>query len=129
MHGDSSSLLVPSLDKKTVFTDCGSVVVYTGTVPGVTQPTRLVFVQRHQADPAAKYVQPAKINYPAIAAALASEGCDAVVGVASVGALQADTPLGELSVPEDFYCPWDIRSGFDDYTSHTVPGTHACYWW
>jgi hypothetical protein len=40
-----------------------------------------------------------------------SQGCDVVLGVCSVGALHADMPPGTLVVPDDFFCPHDVRRG------------------
>ena len=124
LHASTEGSALHGLTRKVVTAPGASpVVVHCGTVQGAAEPTRLVFVQRHQADPTTEYVQPAKIDYASIAAALAQEGCQAVLGVCSVGALHADTALGTLVVPDDFWCPWDLRSAFDDYRSHFVPGT------
>ena len=122
LHAGEGGFLA-GLTRKEIRTPEGHcVIVRTGELPGAATPTRLVFVQRHQADPSKDYVQPAKIHYAAIADALVAEGCSVVVGVCSVGALHSTTPLGSLSVPGDFWCPWDLRSGYDDYRSHFVPG-------
>lgn len=50
-------------------------------------------------------------------------GATNVVGLCSVGALHQHTALGSIIVPDDFWCPYDLRSGFDDARSHISPGT------
>lgn len=122
--GAVRSLIASLGEKRVVHTPHGAVRVSRGTVGTTSGELRVVFVQRHGADPAAAYTQPAEVNYAAIAAALASEGCHAVVGVASVGALSHRNPLGSLLVPDDFFCPWDIRTGTPTKRAHVMPGYH-----
>ena len=91
-----SGLLKTKLAALQRLTECrvetvhGAVVLRLGELPAL-QPSgeavRLVFVQRHDARPSREYTQPADINYPARALALQAQGCDAVVGVCSVGAM------------------------------------------
>ncbi len=55
------------LEKRTVATSAGNVVVRVGKLPS---KATLVFVQRHDAREDGEYTQPADINYQAIALAL-----------------------------------------------------------
>jgi 5-methylthioadenosine/S-adenosylhomocysteine deaminase len=81
----------------------------------------LVFVQRHDAQASRVYTQPAEVNYAAIALALKAKGCDGVIGTCSVGSLKASLPVSAIVVPDDFYCPADLRRVYADYRAHFMP--------
>ena len=83
---------------------------------------RIVFVQRHAADPDARYSPPHLINHRACAAALRKKGVETVVGVCSVGSLHPDRmPVGSFIVADDFFSFFDIISLHDDHEGHHVP--------
>lgn len=79
-------------------------------------------MQRHEATPSRKYTQPADINYAAIALALKAVGCSRVIGVCSVGSLRTSIGVGSIVVPDDYYCPYDVRRVYSDYRGHYMPG-------
>lgn len=87
----------------------------------ISEGVDLVFVQRHDASATRTYTQPADVNYAAIALALKAKGCDAVVGTCSVGSLKSPLPVSSLVVPDDFYCPADLRRVYSDYRAHLMP--------
>lgn len=116
------------LVEKVVDTEHGSVVCHVGTWPSRSEhdiPLQLVFVQRHHADPDGKYRQPRQINYRAIALALKSLGCDAAVGVYSVGSMMPSIGVGRFVVPEDYFNPFHIMHLSHDYDAHVVPELHG----
>ncbi|ETI33248.1 hypothetical protein L914_19332 [Phytophthora nicotianae] len=118
-----------NLVEQVVETEFGAVVCHIGTWPSrsqddTTPALQLVFVQRHHADPDGKYRQPRKINFRAIALALKSLGCEAVVGIYSVGSMTPKVGVGRFVVPEDFFSPFDIMHVSHDYDAHVVPELH-----
>lgn len=111
-------------------TKFGAVVCHVGSwtarrQDNVSPPLQLVFVQRHHADPDGKYRQPRKINYRAVALALKSLRCEAVVGIYSVGSMTATIGVGRFVVPEDYFSPFDIMHLSHDYDAHVVPALHS----
>ncbi|KAG6584932.1 methylthioadenosine phosphorylase [Phytophthora cinnamomi] len=90
----------------------------------VASSLQLVFVQRHHADPDGEYRQPRQINFRAIALALKTLRCEAVVGIYSVGSMTAQIGVGRFVVPEDFFSPFDIMHLSKDYDAHVVPELH-----
>ncbi|KAE8899390.1 hypothetical protein PF005_g22109 [Phytophthora fragariae] len=130
-----------NLVEQVVETEFGAVVCHVGTwQPQATnvnadadssiaeQPQdatlQLVFVQRHHADPDGAYRQPRQINFRAIALALKTLRCEAVVGIYSVGSMTAQIGVGRFVVPEDFFSPFDIMHLSKDYDAHVVPELH-----
>lgn len=85
-------------------------------------PLRIVFCQRHHAEPEIAYRQPAQIDYKAITLALKVLKCDQVIGVYSVGSMDASIPIGQLVLPDDYFAPFSILHHSDGYEAHTVPG-------
>lgn len=87
-----------ALAARTASTEFGDVVVYEGAWRGASEAEaeamRIVFVQRHHADPDGAYRQPRQINFRAIAAALKQLQCDAVVGIYSVGSMTQRLQVG-----------------------------------
>lgn len=63
-----------------------------------------------------------RVDHAANLLALASLGCDRVVGVASCGSLRPDWPVGTVVVPDDVFAPWSTPSRFTDVRGHRVPG-------
>ncbi|KAG7376052.1 hypothetical protein PHYPSEUDO_014555 [Phytophthora pseudosyringae] len=117
------------LVEQVVDTEFGAVVCHVGTRPqDEVEPSspalQLVFVQRHHADPDGKYRQPRQINFRAIALALQTLRCEAVVGIYSVGSMTAKLGVGRFVVPEDFFSPFDIMHVSKDYDAHVVPELH-----
>jgi 5-methylthioadenosine/S-adenosylhomocysteine deaminase len=49
------------------------------------------------------------------------QGCDAVVGICSVGSLKASIPVGALMVCDDYWCPSDLRRVHADARAHVLP--------
>jgi len=47
---------------------------------------------------------------------------DFVVAICSVGSLKASIGVGALMVPDDFYCPADLRRVYTDARAHLMPG-------
>jgi 5'-methylthioadenosine phosphorylase len=117
-----SAFAPSSLSEATVETSAGRVFLRRGVL---RDGVRLVFVQRHDASASRVYAQPSDINYAAVALALKAEGCDAIVGAASVGSLHASLPVGALLVPDDWYCPADLRRVHADYRGHFMPALSA----
>ncbi|POM81211.1 5'-methylthioadenosine phosphorylase [Phytophthora palmivora] len=114
------------LVEQVVETEFGAVVCHVGTwqpQPDADEPQtlKLVFVQRHHADPDGEYRQPRKINFRAIAVALKALQCEAVVGIYSVGSMTPKIGVGRFVVPEDFFSPFDIMHMSTDYDAHVVP--------
>jgi purine nucleoside phosphorylase len=92
-HASAFSALAP----RTVPTEFGAVVLHEGLWRGAEAQAagmRIVFVQRHHADPDGAYRQPRQINFRAIAAALKQRECDAVVGIYSVGSMTQRLQVG-----------------------------------
>ena len=58
-----------------------------------------VVIQRHGLD---KFVSAPFINHRAHVRALADAGCDHILGLASVGSLRRDLPVGTFVAPDDF---------------------------
>lgn len=98
-----------------VDTEFGRVRLY------VDESSRVIFVQRHAADPAVPYSPPHLINKRAIVRALKDLGCARVVAFNSTGTMKRSIPLGALVVPDDFVC-LDPISFFTDGRAHLVPG-------
>jgi 5'-methylthioadenosine phosphorylase len=76
-------------------------------------------VQRHSGDP---YVLPHLIDHEANLRALAEQGCDRVLAIASVGSLRIELQVGSLVCPDDFIALHLDRSIFADARAHTAPG-------
>ena len=113
------SSLFSGADASVQKTEYGDVVLRETVVGG---STRIVFVQRHAADPNVEYTPPHLINHCAIAAALRDRGVKRALGVCSVGSLDAERfPTGSFVVPEDFFCPADIISLHKDARGHHMP--------
>ncbi|GMF33811.1 unnamed protein product [Phytophthora lilii] len=124
-----------NLTPQVVDTEFGGVVCHVGEwqpqapadEPAADAPPpalQLVFVQRHHADPDGKYRQPREINFRAIARALQTMRCEAVIGIYSVGSMTAKIGVGRFVVPEDFFSPFDIMHLSKDYDAHVVPELH-----
>lgn len=116
-----------NLKPQVVDTEFGGVVCHVGEWrpqsddPVDDAPLRVVFVQRHHAEPNGKYKQPREINFRAIALALRAMQCEAVVGIYSVGSMTRNIGVGRFVVPEDFFSPFDIMHVSKDYDAHVVP--------
>jgi 5'-methylthioadenosine phosphorylase len=75
-------------------------------------------VQRHGG---AEYVLPHEIDHVANLRALAEQGCDRVLAIASVGSLDAGLPVGSLLCPDDFVALHVGLSSFSDERAHRAP--------
>ena len=49
------------------------------------------------------------------------QGCTYVMGVCSVGSLLPTIPVGSFVVPDDWYCPFDIRRVNEGMEAHFLP--------
>lgn len=108
------------LTKEQVETPAGRVELYVGVWR--QSSFRLVFIQRHHAQPDGTYAQPANINYHAITLALKHFDCDKVLGVYSVGSLNPSIHVGDLILPDDYFNPFDILpSHSNGFEAHVVP--------
>ncbi|KAI9911214.1 hypothetical protein PsorP6_008726 [Peronosclerospora sorghi] len=115
------------MTKQVMETTFGGVVCYIGYWPSdETLPAlKVVYVQRHYADPDGNYRQPRHINFRAVALALQNLNCEAVVGIYSVGSMTQTVDVGRLVVPEDFFNPFDILHVSTNYDAHVVPEIDA----
>jgi hypothetical protein len=107
-----------SLKAEVIDTPAGRVFLRSGVIAG---DTKIVFIQRHDARPDRQYTQPADINYAAIALALQQKGVDFVIAICSVGSLRASLTVGAVCIPDDYYCPWDLRRIHHDARAHVMP--------
>ncbi|MBS1677278.1 MAG: MTAP family purine nucleoside phosphorylase [Actinobacteria bacterium] len=82
-------------------------------------------VQRH--GDAGEFVLPHQIDHVANLKPLVEQGCDRVLGVASVGSLRTDLPVGSLVCPDDFIALQVSTSIFADARAHSTPG-FAAHW-
>ncbi len=76
-------------------------------------------VQRHGS--AESYELPHAIDHAANLRPLVEQGCDRVLGIASVGSLRAELPVGSLLCPDDFIALHLGLSIFADQRAHTAP--------
>lgn len=83
------------LEEQTVATEFGGVVVHVGMWKQSNM--KIVFIQRHHADPDGEYKQPRKINFKAIAMALKLCACEAVIGIYSVGSMNRQLTVGRYA--------------------------------
>jgi 5'-methylthioadenosine phosphorylase len=78
-----------------------------------------VVIQRHGLD---EFVSAPFINHRAHVRALADAGCDRILGVASVGSLRRDLPVGTFVVPDDFIALHLGISFSHSDEAHQAPG-------
>jgi 5'-methylthioadenosine phosphorylase len=78
-------------------------------------------VQRH-GGPGGPYVLPHEIDHAANLRPLAEQGCDRVLGIGSVGSLNAGLPVGSMLCPDDFVALDGGPSIFADARAHSAPG-------
>ncbi len=78
----------------------------------------VVFLARHGLD---HIIPPHRINHKANLWAMREAGVGGVVGTSSVGSLREGIKPGELVVPDDFLCPWDIPTYRDEEVGHVTP--------
>src|SRR5712692_8101263 len=78
-----------------------------------------VVLQRHGLD---RFVSAPYINHRAHVQALADLGCDRVLGLASVGSLRRDLPVGTFAAPDDFIALHLGVSFSDSDAGHQTPG-------
>lgn len=112
-----------SLRETVIDTEYGGVVAHVGLWK--QWDLQIVFVQRHHADTDGEYKQPRQINYKAIAAAMKVSRCEAVLGIYSVGSMNATIAVGCIVVPEDYFNPFDILNMSRHYDAHVVPDMSA----
>jgi 5'-methylthioadenosine phosphorylase len=77
-------------------------------------------LQRHDRDGA--FTLPHRIDHVANLRAIAAEGCDRVLAVASVGSLKPALGVGSLVCPDDFIALQLGLSALDDPSAHRAPG-------
>lgn len=92
----------------------------------IRRDERIVFIQRHQADPEIAYAVPHLINYKAICAALLQLSIKRVICFSCVGSLKTDLHVGEICIPDDFFdaCPTGM-SYYEEKRSHFVPNINT----
>jgi 5'-methylthioadenosine phosphorylase len=78
-----------------------------------------VVIQRHGLD---EFVSAPFINHRAHVRALADVGCDRILGVASVGSLRRDLPVGTFVAPDDFIALQLGISFSEGDAGHQSPG-------
>jgi purine nucleoside phosphorylase len=78
-----------------------------------------VVLQRHGT---AAYRLPHVIDHAANLRSLADAGCDRVLGVCSVGAINTEMEVGSFVLPHDFIALQVTVTSFDDARGHAVPG-------
>lgn len=66
-------------------------------------------------------IPPHRVNHRANIRALLSLGVEKIVGINSVGSLRREIRPGSLVVPDDYFCPWDVRTFFDQGAVHITP--------
>lgn len=81
-------------------------------------------VQRH-GGPGEPYVLPHRIDHAANLRAVAEQGCDRVLAIASVGSLRPEIGVGSLVCPDDFIALHLDLSAFEDERAHRAPGFDA----
>jgi purine nucleoside phosphorylase len=85
-----------------------------------TAVSRGAFVlQRHDGG---AYTLPHRIDHVANMRAVAAQGCDRVLAVASVGSLRAELAAGSLVCPDDFIALQLGLTALDDARAHRAPG-------
>ncbi len=87
----------------------------------INRVERVVFVQRHAANPDVAYSPPHLINKKGIISALRALNCKRVIGFNSTGSMKRTIDLGTLVVPNDFISLRPITF-FDDARAHVIPG-------
>lgn len=80
-------------------------------------------VQRH--DSSQDYVLPHQIDHAANLRPLAEQGCDRVLGIASVGSLRPELAVGSMVCPDDFIALHLAYSVYADQRAHTAPSFDA----
>eukprot|EP00735_Rhodelphis_limneticus_P001738 TRINITY_DN12413_c0_g1::TRINITY_DN12413_c0_g1_i1::g.4997::m.4997 TRINITY_DN12413_c0_g1::TRINITY_DN12413_c0_g1_i1::g.4997 ORF type:complete len:272 (+),score=16.87,sp/O28486/PNPH_ARCFU/34.15/3e-41,PNP_UDP_1/PF01048.15/2.1e-30 TRINITY_DN12413_c0_g1_i1:33-818(+) len=115
------SQLFSHLEKKIVTTPFGDVVV---RISPESDSNRIVFVQRHHANPDEKYCPPHSINKRALFWALRDLQVHRIISICSVGSLHFEQiPPGSIILPDDFISLWDPVTCFDNcYSGHVLPG-------
>ena len=83
-----------------------------------------VVIQRHGLD---EFVSAPFINHRAHLRALADVGCDRILGVASVGSLRRDLPVGTFVAPDDFIALQLGISFSEGDDGHQSPGFDAVW--
>lgn len=79
----------------------------------------VVVLQRHGLD---TFTNAANIDHRAHLRALEALGCDRILGLASVGSLRTDLPVGAVVVPDDFIALHLGLSFHTDAGGHQIPG-------
>ena len=92
-------------------------------VGGVTllEVGEVLVLQRHGLD---SFTPAHLVDHHAHVSALQRAGCDRVLGLASVGSLRLDWPLGTVVAPDDVYAPGLNPTFHDDARGHGVHAVH-----
>src|SRR3954463_12508492 len=83
--------------------------------------TGAIAIQRH-GGAGGGYTLPHLIDHAANVRALLAEGCEAAIGICSVGSLREDLGVGELLWPDDFIALTDTTTALDGVEAHRPPG-------
>lgn len=81
----------------------------------------VLVLQRHGLD---AFTPAHRIDHATHLRALQAAGCDRVLGLASVGSLRADWPVGTVVAPDDFYAPSVTLTLHEDVQGHAVHEVH-----
>src|SRR3954447_2563992 len=79
-----------------------------------------VVFQRH--DRSGRYTLPHEIDHVANMRALAEQGCDHVLAIASVGSLRAEIEVGRFLCPDDFIALHLGLTALSEMSAHRPPG-------
>jgi 5'-methylthioadenosine phosphorylase len=79
---------------------------------------KVAFLARHGPE---HRIPPHMINHRANLWALKEAGVERLVSTSSVGSLRLDIRPGELVVPSDYLCPWDVPTYYDEEVVHVTP--------
>jgi len=92
-------------------------------VGGITllEVGEVLVLQRHGLD---RFTPAHRLDHETHLRALQEAGCDRVLGLASVGSLRADWPVGTVAAPDDFYAPAVNLTLHEDAQSHAVHEVH-----
>jgi 5'-methylthioadenosine phosphorylase len=81
----------------------------------------VLVLQRHGLD---TFTPAHRLDHEAHVRALEAAGCDRILGLASVGSLRADWPVGSVVAPDDFYAPNVNLTLHEDAKGHAVHEVH-----
>jgi purine nucleoside phosphorylase len=84
---------------------------------GTLRGGAMAFLPRHGPNG----IPPHRINHRANIYALKELGVTEVIGVNSVGSLKEEFPPGWIVIPNDYLCPWEILTFYEQQAVHIIP--------